>query len=107
MRFPNLEGAVDFRVVGKSIVGAPDLVIDVLAELSCIRVTGVAHLQAEHAGADKVDPLSDLGVVLVTREVARLDEVLERTRVHSKAIGEHNATERISLLVSTMRVELN
>lgn len=94
-------------IVSNSVVRASYLIVDVLAEQSSLRVGRVAHLQAEHIGADEVDPLNDLGVGLVAREVAGLRDLRKSRRVHTKAIGVDNTAERVALFIITMRVELS
>ena len=94
------------RIISEGVVRAPNFVVNVLAEFRSIGIIRVAHLEAENTVANKVNPFDDLGVVLVSGQVTRIDEVLERSGVHAKTIGEHDTTERISLFVSTVRIEL-
>lgn len=93
-------------VVSEGVVRASYLIVDVLAELRRVRCIGVTHLQTELSGTDEVDPLDHLGVRLVARQVARLDKVSEGRRGHAEAVRVHDSSERISLLVRTVRVKL-
>lgn len=77
-----------------------------LAEKSSLRVTRVAHLQAEHVAADEVNPFDDLSVRLVGGEVTTLDELLERSRVHAETVCIDETSERVTLLIITVGVKL-
>lgn len=93
-------------IVGKRVVRAPNFIVNVLAEFRRIGVGRTAHLETEHSIANEVDPFNYLCVSLITCKIARFREVLERCRVHAEAIGEYDPTERVSLFVCTVRIEL-
>jgi len=78
----------------------------VIAQIRGIRVAWVAHLEAEHAVADEVDPLDDLLERLVRGEVAARGEVVEVRGVHAESIRIDDASERVALLVVTVGIEL-
>lgn len=77
-----------------------------VAERGRVGVVGVAHLEAEHARADEVDPFDDLREVVVVGEVVGGGDRLEGGGVFAERVGEDDTTERVALLIGTMRVEL-
>jgi len=86
----NLEGSVDVVVVSKSVVGAPNPVVNVVAKLGSIGACGVAHLQAEDTTTDEVDPFDYLRVGRRTILVS-VDRGVEGVGGSAKAVGEHNS----------------
>ena len=98
-------GTVDVIVVSNDIVRAPDLIVDVVAKRRRVRVRRVAHLQADNARANELDPFDNLSVLLVVLEIAASSKLSERSRVLTETVGEDNTTERVTLLISTMRIE--
>jgi len=86
----------DARGVGsRRIVRATDTVIDVVAVLGRVGDVGVASLEAELARAHEAVPLNDL------------DEVVEVSIALGEGIGEHQATEGVTTLISAVGVELS
>jgi len=78
-----------------SIVGATDLVVDVVAEECRVGVVGVACLEAEHSGTHEVMPINSLdvvaGVVVALRE----------------GIGPDASTDGVAQSIGTPGVELS
>jgi len=81
-----LEDAVDIGSGG--VVLAADTVKDVLAKVLGVGAFGVACLEAENVAAHEVVPLLDL-------------------HVRAKGVGEYETSERVTALVSTVRVHLS
>lgn len=86
------ESTVDGLVVSRGVVCATNSVVDVLTELGSVRASGITSLVAENPSSDEVTPLNNLGISWASRGV-------ESARVHE-------GTERVSSLISSVRVFL-
>jgi len=64
----------------RSVVGAADTIVNVLAEVCCVCSCGVASLQAELTATHEVMPFNDLfeGVVIALAESGRVEQAAER-----------------------------
>lgn len=104
IRVANLEGAVDAAVIREGVVSAADAIVNVVAKLGAVSIGGVAHLQAENAATDEVNPFDDLGI---GRRTVLLGLVcgVEGIGIRAIGIGEDNSTKRVSLLISTVRIQ--
>ena len=102
-----LECSIDVSVVSKSVVRATYFVVDVLAKLSRISIIRVTHFKTELSWTDEINPFNNLNICLVVGEVSWFGKILERRRCHPKAISKHNTAKRVSLFISTVRIQLS
>jgi len=47
-------------VIGQGVIGASDPIVYVITQFVVARIGGVAHLEAEHSGADEIYPFDHL-----------------------------------------------